>query len=124
MVTRSLPGAVGTLIALAVATISPLGAQANPDKALFGKWGFDATGADLRTRPGKNFFRYANGAWLEATPIPADKSSYSVWTAIADRTQEHLRDIMQTAPKMLLVSQASWRGRSERFTPPSWTSRE
>ena len=99
MAIRSLLGALGSLVAFAVATISPLVAQSNQSKARYGAWGFDAAGADFRTKPGENFFRYANGAWLDTTQIPADKSSYSLWAALEDSTQVHLRAIMETATK-------------------------
>src|SRR5512144_568503 len=42
-------------------------------KPQYGTWGFDLAGADTRTRPGDDFFRYANGHWLDTTQIPSDK---------------------------------------------------
>ena len=48
----------------------------------FGKWGFDSEGADLKTKPGDDFFRYANGAWLDRVQIPADKPGYSLRLAM------------------------------------------
>ncbi|HEX3429451.1 MAG TPA: hypothetical protein VHT03_01080 [Rhizomicrobium sp.] len=48
------------------------------DKPQFGGWGFDATGMDAKTRPGNDFFRYANGAWLDRTTIPPDKPGWSL----------------------------------------------
>jgi len=38
--------------------------------------GPDIAGMDPAIAPGNDFFAYANGAWLKATEIPADRSSY------------------------------------------------
>ena len=72
-------------------------AAQNPAKAQYGAWGFDATGADFSTKPGDNFFRYANGAWIDKTQIPADKPAYSLRLAMTDLTEQRLRDILEGA---------------------------
>ena len=38
--------------------------------------GPDLAGMDTKVAPGDDFFAYANGGWIEATQIPADRSSY------------------------------------------------
>ena len=59
---------------------SPLAhsADAPPPKLKYGTWGFDLSGADTSTKPGEDFFRYANGTWLDNTQIPPDKPAYSM----------------------------------------------
>jgi putative endopeptidase len=54
---------------------------------------------DTTVRPGDDFFRYANGAWLEKTEIPADKASFSVTTELIDRTDAQLNGIIQDLAK-------------------------
>ena len=44
----------------------------------YGTWGFDLTGMDTSVLPGDDFNRYANGAALDRTVIPADRSSYGI----------------------------------------------
>jgi putative endopeptidase len=66
-------------------------------KPQYGAWGFDMTGVDKSTKPGDDFFRYANGAWVERTAIPADKSSYSLRLAMTDAVQQRLHDMMENA---------------------------
>ncbi|CAN5405886.1 M13 family metallopeptidase [soil metagenome] len=44
----------------------------------YGTWGFDLTGRDTSVNPGDSFFRYANGAALDRTVIPADRTSYGI----------------------------------------------
>ena len=63
----------------------------------YGRWGFDAAGADMTGKPGDNFFRYANGTWLDRTPIPSDKPAVSLRLQITDLTEQHLHSIMESA---------------------------
>lgn len=67
------------------------------DKPQFGDFGFDATGMDARTKPGNDFFRYANGAWLDRTKIPADKPAWSLRLAMTDNIEARLHEIMEAA---------------------------
>jgi putative endopeptidase len=64
----------------------------------FGTWGVDLNSRDLKTNPGDDFERYASGAWMDATEIPADKSSNSVGSDVSDRNQERLQAIVTSAP--------------------------
>src|ERR1051325_8411292 len=68
-------------------------------KPQYGAWGFDTEGADLKTRPGDDFFRYANGAWLDRVQIPADKPGYSLRLAMSDLTEQRLHDLMEETAK-------------------------
>src|SRR3954471_4464566 len=68
-------------------------------KPQYGAWGFDTEGADLKTKPGDDFFRYANGAWLDRTAIPADKPGDSLRLAMTDLTEQRLHDLMEEAAK-------------------------
>ena len=62
----------------------------------YGKWGFDLAGADFSTKPGDNFFRYANGAWIDKTQIPPDKPAYSLRLAMTDLTEQRLHQLMES----------------------------
>src|ERR1043166_4901355 len=76
------------------------GTWAQPSgKLQYGAWGFDTDGADLKTKPGDDFFRYANGTWLDRTQIPADKPGYSLRLAMSDLTEQRLRDLMEESAK-------------------------
>ncbi len=68
----------------------------SPDKPQYGAWGFDLDGADTSTKPGDDFFRYANGTWLDKTQIPADKPGYSLRLAMTDLTEKRLHEMMET----------------------------
>jgi putative endopeptidase len=68
-------------------------------KPLYGTWGFDTAGADFNTRAGDDFFRYANGTWLDKTSIPADKPAWSLRLQMTDRTEGRLHEILEAADK-------------------------
>jgi len=48
---------------------------------------------DLSINPAEDFYKYANGNWLANTKIPDDKSRYSVFDILNDRTNQQLRDL-------------------------------
>jgi putative endopeptidase len=70
-----------------------------PAKPQYGSWGFDSAGADMAKKPGDDFFRYANGAWLDRVQIPADKPAYSLRLAMTDTTERRLHDLIETTAK-------------------------
>ena len=69
----------------------------NSDKPEYGAWGVDLTAMDLKVKPGDNFNRYASGAWIDRTTIPADKPMASLRYLMTDRTEGRLRDLMEKA---------------------------
>src|SRR5437016_461096 len=76
---------------------SPLAYAADtpPAKLKYGSWGFDSSGARTSVRPGDDFFRYANGTWLDKTQIPPDKSAYSMRIIMTDFTEQRLREMLE-----------------------------
>jgi putative endopeptidase len=59
--------------------------------------GLDMTAADPATRPGDDFFGYANGAWLARTSIPPDKPFMTAAQAVRDRVEQQLRSLIEAA---------------------------
>ncbi len=72
-------------------------ADAAAAKPQYGNWGFDLTGVDAAAHPGDDFFRYANGAWVARTDIPADKPAYSLRLAMTDAVEQRLHEMMGAA---------------------------
>ena len=68
----------------------------SPMRLKYGAWGFDLAGMDAATKPGDNFFRYANGTWLDKTQIPPDKPQYSLRLAMTDLTEQRLHEMMES----------------------------
>ena len=61
----------------------------------YGPWGFDRTGVDSSTKPGNDFYRYANGAWYDRTVIALDRESNGVDRILNDSVELRIRDIVQ-----------------------------
>src|SRR5262245_2272711 len=64
-----------------------------------GAQGLDVAGMDKSVDPGDDFFGYANGGWLKVTQIPADRPSYGVFDAIAEKVNERTADLIKGASK-------------------------
>jgi putative endopeptidase len=88
------------VLALVLAPVTVSAADtASSGKPQYGAWGFDAAGEDKSTKPGDDFFRYANGHWLDTHQIPADKPAVSLRLEMTDRTEARLHDMMEQAAK-------------------------
>jgi putative endopeptidase len=74
-------------------------AQAQSTTLKYGAWGFDLAGRDLATKPGDDFFRYANGAWLDRTAIPGDKPGVSLRLLMSDLAEARLHALVEDAAK-------------------------
>ena len=71
-------------LALGLALSTPAFAEETTDdentivvtgSAKIGEYGLDLTARDLTADPGDDFERYASGAWIDRTEIPADRPS-------------------------------------------------
>src|SRR5687767_9900621 len=61
------------------------------------KSGLDLTGFDRSVRPQDDLYRFAGGAWLNNTPIPADRSNYGAAAILDDRAKEEVRQLIVAA---------------------------
>lgn len=59
--------------------------------------GIDVAGMDKSVAPGDDFNAYTNGGWIKATPIPADKPSYGIFTILADKTRQRTLKLIEEA---------------------------
>jgi putative endopeptidase len=49
---------------------------------------------DRAVSPGRDFFLYANGGWIKANPMPADRSYWGVDTLLEQKNQSFIRDLL------------------------------
>ena len=82
---------------VAAAAVAFVSAQSPGVKPLVS--GIDLSALDKSVRPQDDFFRYVNGAWLDRTAIPPDRSSYGSFEALYDKTEADLRAIVDEAGK-------------------------
>jgi len=62
--------------------------------------GIELANMDKSVRPQDDFYRYVNGAWLDKTEIPADKSTYGSFTALRDKSRSDVRAIIEETAKL------------------------
>ena len=70
--------------------------ESPPTRLKYGALGLDLPGMDTATTPGDDFFRYANGTWIDKTQIPSDKPAYSLRLAMTDLTEQRLHEMMES----------------------------
>jgi putative endopeptidase len=58
--------------------------------------GLDLASYDRSVRPQDDLFLYANGAWLAANPIPADRSRWGSFDQLADDAQDNVRALLES----------------------------
>ncbi|MEZ5960068.1 MAG: M13 family metallopeptidase [Hyphomonadaceae bacterium] len=93
--TRRALGASSLALAAGCATGSAGGGSAGSGSAAIGAFGLDLTAGDATVRPGDDFFRYANGGWLDATEIPADRTSWGTFAILDDKSERDQRVIIE-----------------------------
>jgi putative endopeptidase len=90
MKTRLLaPCAATLLLALSCSPKRPAALPTGPDPL--------QSHIDASVRPGDDFFRYANGRWFRANPIPADEQSNGLWQMIGDTIKAQIREICESS---------------------------
>jgi putative endopeptidase len=68
-------------------------------QAQIGAWGLDLTANDKTVKPGDDFYRYADGKWLDTNQIPPDRTSWGSFVELADRAEHQIRTIAESLPK-------------------------
>ncbi len=63
-------------------------------KPELGTFGIDLSARDESVKPGDDFFTYASGNWYENYQLPADKTRYGAFNALADRSEEQVKTII------------------------------
>jgi len=64
---------------------------------LYPPFGLDMTATDPRVKPGDDFFRYSNGAWLDRTSIPPDKPFMTEPQTVRNRIEGQLHALLEEA---------------------------
>ena len=59
----------------------------------------DVANMDLSVKPGDNFYLYANGNWIKNTPVPASKTRWGSFDALAEESSQALKGLLEDAAK-------------------------
>lgn len=81
--------------------------KTDTSKVISATSGIELQNMDKNVRPQDDFYRYVNGAWLDKTEIPADKSTYGSFTALRDKSRKDVKAIIEETAKLENVKQGS-----------------
>ncbi len=70
--------------------------QSTSLQAELGSFGVDLSARDLDVKPGDDFFMHASGTWYENFEMPADKTRYGAFSALAERSEEQVKEIIDS----------------------------
>lgn len=59
----------------------------------------DPKNMDASVKPGDDFYRYANGAWLKTNTVPASKTSWGSFNELREKSVEAMRSLLEEAAK-------------------------
>lgn len=76
-------------------TTAPPASTAVPAKPALGVFGVETSNMDTSVTPGDDFFRYANGTWLATFQMPADKSRFGAFDALADKSEADVKAVVE-----------------------------
>ena len=90
---------VGILVRLSTAmtlacAITACAQEAPAEGPRYGAFGVDLTAQKADTKPGDDFWTFANGAWNDRTEIAADRTSAGVGVILADQAEQQVRVLM------------------------------
>jgi putative endopeptidase len=77
---------------------APAPAPAATAHAQIGAWGLDLTARDTAVKPGDDFYRYADGLWIDAHQIPPDRTRWGSFDELDERSQQQVRAIVEALP--------------------------
>ena len=81
------PGATGP-----ATTARPAAPSATPPSS-----GLDPADMDTTSDPGDDFYRFANGGWLDRTEIPPERASYGAFVEVHERNEKRLKAVLEDA---------------------------
>jgi putative endopeptidase len=73
-------------------------AEPTTGHAQIGAWGLDLTAHDTTVKPGDDFYRYADGKWIDTSQIPPDRTTWGSFAELADRAEHQVRAIAESLP--------------------------
>src|SRR5205809_911363 len=83
-----------------ISIIAPFGLRAEPQPQIAqNSPPIDPKNMDTSVKPGDDFFRYANGAWIKRTEIPPEYSRWGAFNELIERNNDALHTIAEKASK-------------------------
>ena len=89
-------------IPIIISLIAPLGLHAQQPQSEQSAPPLDPNNMDTSVKPGDDFFRYANGAWIKRTEIPPEYSRWGAFNELIERNNDALHAIAEKATQTQL----------------------
>jgi putative endopeptidase len=87
-------------LAIIISLIAAIAALAEPQpQTAQSEPPLDPKNMDTSTKPGDDFFRYANGAWIKRTEIPPEYSRWGAFNELIERNNDALHTIAEKTSK-------------------------
>ena len=77
----------------------PLLAHSEDTRTTPAEHGIAISSIDMSIRPGDDFYHYANGSWINRTPLPPDRSSLGAFNLLVDRSNKRVAALIEEAAK-------------------------
>src|SRR5689334_12531441 len=106
---------IRSLAVLLVASALSGAAWAQSASPVYPPSGFDLSAVDPSTRPGNDFFQYANGKYLDRAVIPADRPAVSRRLEMTDRMEANVHQLLQEAASNVAEEPTDVRGKAGAF---------
>ncbi len=74
-------------------------AAATPSDTTQPVHGFNLANLDRSATPCNDFYQFSSGGWMKNNPIPADRSTWAVFSALRSSNEEALHTILEAASK-------------------------
>jgi putative endopeptidase len=103
--------ALRTLVAVVSLVLVPA-SSAGP---AYPPFGLDMSASDLTTKPGHDFFQYADGAYVAKLVIPPDQSAAGRRMDMSNRIESHLHELLEEAAKSVSAEPKDLRGKVGAF---------
>jgi len=100
---------------LLAATVMAAPAFGQSGAAYYPPSGFDLSAIDPSTKPGDDFFQYANGKYLDRSVIPADRPTVSRRFEMTDRMEANVHQLLQQAASGVGDQPSDVRGKAGAF---------
>jgi predicted metalloendopeptidase len=89
---------VTLLSCLSGAVLAKLTTAPASHKAEIAPWGLDLSMRDKSVKPGDDFYRYADGHWLDTHTIPPDRTRWGSFDELQERSEKRVRAIIEALP--------------------------
>jgi len=105
----------GRLAAIVSALVLAGGPARAADAPAYPPFGLDLAARDAATKPGDDFFRYANGRYVDALVISADEVAASRRANMSRDVDDRLHALLEDAARDVPEQPADWRGKAGAF---------